>query len=299
MALESIQINEKLVQALIADQFPQWMHLPVRPTLQSGWDNRSFLIGESKVARLPSSKDYEVQVHREQRWLPYLRTHLTVEIPEPLALGRPGRGYPWSWSIYRWIEGETAANSSPGDIGQFAGDLAIALSSMHDIPTEGGPESGQDNFHRGGALSVYDEQARLAIATLGDRLDVSGALAVWELGLASHWSQAPVWVHGDIALGNLLLRDGRLAALIDFGQVCVGDPACDLAIAWTYFRGQYRRTFQSHLKIDPATWQRGRAWALWKAAIVAAGIAKTNAPEGRVSLLTIDEVLDDYACTEA
>ena len=298
MASQSIQITETLVRGLIAAQFPQWAELPVRLTPQSGWDNRCFLLGETMVARLPSAQGYEAQIHREQRWLPYLRTHIPVEIPEPLALGQPGRGYPWSWSIYRWIEGDTAATSPPSDVGKFAEDLALVLNAIHEAPAESGPAPGPENFHRGGELKVYDAQARQAIAALSGRIG-AGALAAWEAGLASRWSQAPVWVHGDIALGNILVRSGRLAALIDFGQVCIGDPACDLAIAWTYLRAQHRQTFRNRLKIDTATWQRGRAWALWKAAIVAAGIVDTNAPEGKVSRLTIDEILSDYARTEA
>ncbi len=291
MSPQAPLINETLVKALIADQFPQWAQLPVHPVPQSGWDNRCFVLGESMLARLPSAQAYAAQVHREQRWLPHLRAFIPIEIPEPLALGRPGHGYPWSWSIYRWIEGDTAAHAPPSDPATFAKDLARALRALHAAPTESGPAPGDDNFHRGGALSVYNEQARQAFTALRGRIDEAQALAVWEAGLASHWNQAPVWVHGDISLGNLIVRNGKLAAMIDFGQFCIGDPACDLAIAWTFLRAQHRQTFRAHLAIDPATWQRGRAWALWKAAIVAAGIVETNAHEGKLSQLTIDEIL--------
>jgi aminoglycoside phosphotransferase (APT) family kinase protein len=296
---QQIPISESLVKALIADQFPQWSDLTVHSVPQAGWDNRTFRLGHSMCARLPSAPDYEVQVYREQRWLPYLRARLTVEVPEPLAQGRPGRGYPLSWSVYRWIEGETAAVSPLANTAQFAEDLARFLNSLREVPAAGGPEPGQGNFHRGGTLEVYDEQFRKAIAALGDQVNGAAVLAIWEAAVASTWCEPPVWVHGDIALGNLLVRRNRLAAVLDFGQVCVGDPACDLAIAWTFFRAQDRHVFRFRQALDSATWQRGRAWALWKAAIVAAGLVETNAVEGRTSRQTIDEVLSDHAHAEA
>ncbi len=299
MAPESLQIDETLVRGLIADQFPNWADLQVRAVPQPGWDNRTFLLGHDFVARLPSAAAYEEQVHREQRWLPYLRTHVPFEIPEPVALGQPGRGYPWSWSVYRWIAGDTAASAPPSDMGQFAEDLALMLIALQRVPAEGGPDPGEHNFHRGGPLRAYDEQARQAIAALRGQIDSAEALNVWTAGLASCWKQPTVWVHGDIALGNLLTRGGRLAAVIDFGQLCVGDPACDLAIAWTYLRAQHRQAFRNRLKVDLATWRRGRAWALWKAAIVAASLVDTNTIEGQASHLTMDEILSDSARTEA
>ncbi len=245
------------------------------------------------VARLPSAPCYEAQVIREQRWLPYLGPHLPLEIPEPLALGHPGSGYPSSWSVYRWIAGDAAATSPPTNIAQFAQDLSLFLHALWQVPTIGGPKPGPENFHRGGPLGIYDEQFREAITALGDQINSTFALAIWDAAAASNWSGPPVWVHGDIALGNLLVRNGKLAAVIDFGQVCVGDPACDLAIAWTFFKAQHRQTLRMRLDLDSATWHRGRAWALWKAVIVAAGLVETNAIERRASRQTIDEVLND------
>jgi len=296
VALRATEIDARLVRALVADQFPQWTGLAVRCMPQSGWDNRTFLLGESMIVRLPSASGYAAQPHREQRCLHYLRARLPIDIPEPLAFGRPGRGYAWSWSVYRWIAGDSAANLPPSEVGQFAEDLANFLNALRGVCVEGGPEPGRDNFYRGGRLAVYDEQARQAIAALGAQIDSAAALSVWEAALATTWSGSPVWVHGDVALGNLLLRDGRLAAVIDFGQVCVGDPACDLAIAWTYFRAEHRRAFRARLALDSSTWQRGRGWALWKAVVVAAGLVGTSSIEGQHARQTIDEVLHDEAC---
>ncbi|MGL5009163.1 MAG: phosphotransferase, partial [Paracoccaceae bacterium] len=131
---------------------------------------------------------------------------------------------------------------------------------------------GAHNFYRGGDLRVYDAEAREAIAALAGRLDAGRAVAVWERALASAWQGAPVWVHGDVAAGNLLLRDGELAAVIDFGGLAVGDPACDLVGAWTMFDGAARLAFREEVGVDAGTWDRARGWALWKAVIVAAGV---------------------------
>ena len=202
---------------------------------------------------------------------------------------------PWRWSIYRWIPGDTVAHLPVTDRIQFAEDLASFLNALYAVPSDGGPEPALDNFHRGGALAVYDSQFRQAIAALARQISGARALALWEAALASGWNEKPVWVHGDVALGNLLIRDGRLAAVIDFGQVCVGDPACDLAIAWTYFRGQDREAFRARLTHAQSAWDRGRAWALWKAAIVAAGLCETNAVEGQAARQTLDEILQPLA----
>jgi aminoglycoside phosphotransferase (APT) family kinase protein len=150
------------------------------------------------------------------------------------------------------------------------------------------------NFHRGGELTNYDTEARQAIAILKGRIDVKAATERWEAALETTWQCPPVWVHGDVSAGNLLVKEGQLSAVIDFGGLAVGDPACDLAIAWTLFRGQSRDVFRAILPLDSGTWARGRAWALWKALIVAAGITNTNAIEAAQSWRTIDEVLADY-----
>ena len=292
------QIDESLVRSLVNDQFPHWAHLPVRPMARSGWDNRSFRMGDNLTVRLPSAQCYEAQVHREQQWLPYLRSHLPLAIPEPVALGQPGHGYAWAWSVYKWIPGESANDRSPTDVSQFVEHLSHFLTALHAVPADAGPVPGAHNFHRGDSLKVYDEQFRAAIATLLAQIDTAAALQVWESATATHWKQPPVWVHGDIALGNLILSEGRLAAVIDFGQLCIGDPACDLAIAWTYLRGGHREDFRARLALDASTWCRGRGWALWKAAIIAARLAETNAIEGQTCWQTMEEILVDYSCNQ-
>ncbi|MGF1627307.1 MAG: aminoglycoside phosphotransferase family protein [Alphaproteobacteria bacterium] len=264
------RIDAALVRRLVAAQFPHWAGLPVRPVAQGGWDNRTFHLGDRMTVRLPSAAGYVPQVEKEHRWLPRLALLLPLPIPVPLAQGAPGEGYPWPWSVYRWLEGEAAAPGRIADMAGFATELAGFLVALQRIETAGGPPPGPHNFFRGGPLEVYDGETRRAIAALGSRIDAAAATAVWETALAAAWRGAPVWVHGDVAAGNLLVADGRLGAVIDFGSSGVGDPACDLAVAWTLLDEEGRAAFRRALPLDEGTWARGRGWTLWKALITLA-----------------------------
>lgn len=297
---ETPEITSALVRRLIADQFPRWADLPVTPVAAGGWDNRTFHLGTTMTVRLPSAAAYAPQVDKEQRWLPVLAAHLPRPIPVPLALGRPGEGYPWPWSVYRWLEGETVAPGRPADRPRLASDLSRFLGALQAVDATGGPPAGAHSFFRGASLQVYDAQTRQALAALADEVEVGAATAVWEAALQSPWSRPPVWFHGDVAAGNLLVREGRLAAVIDFGCAGVGDPACDLVAAWTLFWGESRRVFRAALPLDAATWARGRGWALWKALITLeehrgpeTGADPARAAEARWILA---EVLADPVC---
>jgi aminoglycoside phosphotransferase (APT) family kinase protein len=283
-----------LVRRLVATQFPEWAGLPVKPVESGGWDNRTFHLGEDMSVRLPSAARYALQVEKEQRWLPVLARQLPLAIPVPLAMGRPTESYPWPWSVYRWIEGETATIERIADFRQFAVALAEFLVALQGIDVGGGPAPGPHNFFRGGPPAYYDDETRQAIATLDGRIDGDAATEVWECALASAWQGPPVWVHGDVASGNLLVRDGRLSAVIDFGTSGVGDPACDLYIAWTFLQGESRDAFRVALPLDDATWQRGRGWTLWKALITLAQHIDTNPQQAAIARRVIDEVLADH-----
>ena len=288
------KIDAALVRRLVAGQFPQWKDLPIRPVALSGWDNRTFHLGEDMLVRMPSAADYAAQVEKEHKWLPRLAPFLPLPIPLPLAMGEPADGYPWRWSIYRWLMGDTAASAHISDLCEFAAGLAQFLIALQQIDPTGGPLPGPHSFYRGGALTTYDAETREAIAALKGKIDVDAAAEVWETAFATTWHGAPVWVHGDVSAGNLLVQEGRLCAVIDFGQLTVGDPACDLAIAWTLFKGESREVFHTMLPLDAGTWARGRAWTLWKALIIAAGLTDTNAVEGGQCWRIIDEVLTDH-----
>ncbi len=290
-----LTIDLHLAHRLLASQFPQWKDLPIRPILPGGWDNRTFRLGEEMLIRMPSAACYAGQVEKEHHWLPRIAPLLPLRIPEPLALGKPAEGYPWKWSIYRWIEGETAAAIADQiDLNDFAIRLSQFLKALHSIDPTGGPLPGPHNFFRGGTLMTYNTETRQSIAALKDRIDANTATDIWESALNTTWSKAPVWIHGDISAGNLLTRQGRLNAVIDFGQLGIGDPACDLSIAWTFFKGESRKQFRNLLSLDNATWSRGRAWTLWKALIyLASDLGNMNFEAAR-SRQTLGEVIADH-----
>jgi aminoglycoside phosphotransferase (APT) family kinase protein len=287
-------INVGLVKRLLAAQFPQWAGLPITPAVPQGWDNRTFRLGADMSVRLPSAQGYTQQIEKEQRWLPILAPRLPLPIPVPLAIGIPAEGFPWSWSIYRWIEGATASIERIGDMNEFATTLAHFLVALQSVDVAGGPPPGPHNFFRGGPLTIYDGETRRAIAALDGKIDTVAATAVWEIALAARWQGPPAWLHGDVAEGNLLVGNGRLSAVIDFGSSGVGDPACDMTIAWTLLAGESREVFRATLPVDDATWARGRGWALWKALITLAEYITTNPVKAGAARRVIDEVLADY-----
>ncbi len=274
---DRIEIDAPTAAALVAAQFPAWAGLPVVPVAPAGWDNRSFRLGAAMKLRFPSAARYVAQVAKEARWLPELAPRLPLPIPAAIATGRPGAGCPFPWSVQSWLPGTPAAVSPPADPVRFARDVAGFIRALQAIPAAGGPAAGAHSFFRGGALAVYDAETRACLAALAGRIDRAAATEVWETALAARWRGPAVWLHGDIAPGNLLLRDGRLAGVIDFGTCAVGDPACDLVLAWTFLAGDARAAFRAAVAADAGSWARARGWALWKALITLAGGDETAA----------------------
>jgi aminoglycoside phosphotransferase (APT) family kinase protein len=291
---DRVYVDAPLVRRLLVAQFPRWADLPIRPVELDGWDNTTFRLGEDMSVRLPSAEAYAPQVAKEHRWLPRLAQLLPLPIPVPLARGDAGEGYPFPWSVYRWLDGETAVTGRIDGVVEFAEALAEFLTAMRRIDPAGGPPPGRHNFFRGGPLAVYDAETRQAIAALEGRIDGGAATATWEAALAAEWHAPPVWFHGDIAAGNLLVEGGRLSAVIDFGTSGVGDPSCDLAIAWTFFEGEGRDAFRAALRPDDATWKRGRGWALWKALITLAGQIDANPPVAAKVRREIGDIVADH-----
>jgi aminoglycoside phosphotransferase (APT) family kinase protein len=287
-------ITTALASRLVAGQFPQWAALRLTPSDSDGNDNTTFRLGEEMLVRLPTADRYTLQVDKEHRWLPILAAQLPLPIPKPLAKGAPAYGYPSDWSIYRWIEGEPATIERIVDRGRFATDLAEFLTALYRIDPAGGPVPGKHNFFRGGPLSTYDVETRDAIGALYNEIDTHSATELWEASLAATWNGSPVWIHGDVSASNLLVADGRLSAVIDFGCSGVGDPACDLTIAWTLFFGQSREAFRGRLPLDDATWARGRGWALWKALITLVRVLETDPQEEEKARRVIDDVVAEH-----
>jgi aminoglycoside phosphotransferase (APT) family kinase protein len=269
-AVDRTEITAEVATRLVAGQFPQWAGLPVVPVAVNGWDNTTFRLGGELSVRLPSADGYTEQVAKEHRWLPVLAPQLPLPVPEPVALGSPTAEFNRPWSVYRWLPGEPAGDGSVTDLVTFASDLAGFLRALQAADAHGGPPAGEHNFYRGGSLEVYDEQTRDLLRQLADEVDAAGAAEVWNTARRSAWEGRPVWVHGDVTGTNLLVSGGALSAVIDFGGLAVGDPACDLVMQWTYFTGDSAAAFREGLGLDDATWARGRGWALWKALLMIA-----------------------------
>lgn len=274
---EQIPSDVDVLRALLREQLPEWADLPVGPVTSTGTDNALFRIGSDKVARLPLRLAAALPIATEHRWLPVLGPLLPVLIPTPLAIGQPAPEFRCQWSVHSWIDGEDAI-SAPVDLPSLADDLALFLRTLQAIDTTGGPPSHEAYCWRGVPLLDRDQWTRDSIAACRDHLDdVDELTACWNDALAAPvLDRPPTWVHGDIAAGNLLVRDTRLHAVIDWGVMAVGDPACDLIVAWELLDGPSRQRLRERLDVDDATWERGRGWALSTGAMALPYYATTN-----------------------
>ncbi len=294
MHAAEVETDVSLVRRLLAAQFPQWADLPIEPVNSAGTDNAIYRLGDDKSVRLPRIQGATGQVAKEHRWLPRIAPHLPLAIPAPLAKGTPGEGYPWHWSVYRWLEGGNAAMQRLADPRRAATELAHFIAALQRIDPTGGPLAVEHDL-RGVPLAMRDTYTREAIAALRGMIDVGAVTAAWEAALrAPEWNRSPVWFHGDLLPGNLLVEGGRLSAVIDFGGLGVGDPACDLMIAWGLFSGESREVFRAALAVDEATWVRGRGCALSWALIFIPYYLDTNPVGVGSARRVLDEVLADH-----
>lgn len=249
--------DSELVRRLIAGQLPQWAGLPVTRVASAGTDNAVYRLGDDLAVRLPRFSGAVWQVEFEHHWLPSLARHLTVAVPEPCALGRPDEGYPWPWAVHRWIDGEHPGDGD-ADEPQFAADLGTFVAEMRRADPEGAPAG-----YRSGPLRARDDYVREWTEAARELVDADAVIEIWEEALAApEWDGPPVWTHGDLLEGNVLVEDGRLSGVIDFGAAGVGDPACDALAAWTLLGPGSRGVFREAAGFDDATWARGRGWAL-------------------------------------
>ena len=293
MHADEVETDAGLVRRLLAGQFPRWADLSIDLVESYGTDHDIYRLGDHLAARLPRIGWATRQAAKEAEWLPKLAPHLPLGVPVQVAMGRAAEGYPFDWSVYEWLPGEDA-NGTIDDLDQAAVDLAAFVKALRRIDTTGAyprrPRS------RGGPLVEGDEQVRRSIAELGDRIDARAALRSWEESLAAAaWDGTEVWVHGDLLPGNLLVVDGRLSAVIDFGGLNVGDPACDLQPAWNVFDGGSRERFRAELEVDDASWLRGRGWALYQAVSALPYYWDTNPGMIRQASHALAEVLGDLA----
>jgi aminoglycoside phosphotransferase (APT) family kinase protein len=266
MHADEVDTDAALVRDLLAGQFPHWSELPIEPVLPRGTDNALYRVGHKLVVRLPRRERECLTLKKEREWLPRLAPFVPLAVPVPLAEGLPAEGYPFEWSVYGWLDDANAIDERIADVGQAAADLAGFVAALQRVDPTGAPEPGPHNAFRGEPLARRDRATRSAIGALGEEIDAVAALAVWETALrAPAWEQAPVWIHGDLDARNLLVEAGRLSAVIDFGCLGVGDPACDVMAAWKLFPADARDAFRAELAVDEPTWERARGWALSQA----------------------------------
>jgi len=295
MHTDEIETDVSLVHRLLIAQFPDWADLPIEPVESSGTSNAMYRLGDEMAVRLPRLERGALQVEKEQQWLAQLAADLPLAVPVPIAKGEAAEGYPVAWSIYPWLEGETATLDRLADPIASARTLAEFISALRRIDPEGGPPPGEHNFWRGVSLQWRDARTRVSIAESAGLVDIAAVAAAWEADLhAPAWDGPPTWIHGDLQAGNLLAVDGRLSGVIDWGGLGVGDPAGDLLPAWNLLAAESREAFRVALDVDDASWARGRGLALSVAMVGLPYYIDTNPEFIRYARLVIDEVLVDH-----
>ncbi|MFK0230529.1 aminoglycoside phosphotransferase family protein [Streptomyces sp. NPDC090303] len=258
-----VVIDAALIRRLVDTQFPQWAGLPLELLRPAGSDHVIYRLGGELSVRLPRYAGAIGQARKESEWLPRLAPHLPLAVPVLVGVGEPGFGYPWPWAVSRWLDGKVATVETLADSAETAVALAGFLTALQRF------QYGETSALRAREdlaappLVARDSATRKAIAGADGVFDAAPMTELWDAAIgAPGWDGPPVWVHGDFHTGNLLTVDGRLSAVIDFGGLGIGDPACDLMIAFTLMSAESRAVFRAALGVDDATWLRGRGWAL-------------------------------------
>jgi len=291
---DQVDITPGAVARLVAGQFPQWRDLPVRPVASHGTVNALFRLGDQIVLRFPLRPGRDARLRdklsAEQDIARRVAAHVPVPVPKPVGFGEPGEGYPGLWTAYTWIPGETASRERIGDPDEFARDLAGFVRALHGMGTGGRTWNGHT---RGGPLRRRDESVRRALAESARLTDTARLARIWARCLQAPHDAADVWIHADLMPGNLLVRDGRLAGVIDVEDVCVGDPAVDLMPAWNLMAPGPRQVYRRALGVSGATWERGRGWAIVQAIVALPYYVDTNPVMAGTARRTLDAVLDE------
>lgn len=279
------------VRRLLEIKYPMWKDMKIKEVKKMGNDNYTYHIGDKMSIRIPSADRYRNQAMKEQKWLRVLEPHVSVEIPKLIDGSEGIEEFPYPWGIYSWIEGDVLGSGNLVDKMEVAEGLAKFLKELHSIDTNGGPLAGKQNFYRGGALDVYNEEVIDSMEKIGNIIDREKVMNIWKEGLESSWGRAGVWIHGDFVETNILVDNGRLKGIIDFGQLAVGDPACDLVLYWTYFDKVNRVRFRREVDLDSDTWARARGWILWKSLISIVKVEEGSKEWDKLKSL-IDKILN-------
>lgn len=294
MHVDEVRVTEDQVRRLLSEQMPQWADLELTQLRTEGTDHVLFRLGDDLLVRMPKIGWAVDQAERDARWLSQLAPHLPVPVPAPFAVGEPGAGFPWPWSVVPWIEGDIAGPAERSRCA-LAHDVAGFARALHRVTSDGGPP--KTDRERGAPLPPNDAKAHEALTELAahdDGFVLDEVAEVWADAVkAPPWDRPPVWIHGDLQPGNLIVRDGRLAAVIDFGGLGLGDPAPDVAAAFWTFRGEARRVYREAIGYDEATWRRARGWALLPSLTGLSYYRHTFPKMMELARGTIDAVLED------
>lgn len=293
--MKQIIINETIAQKLIQEQFPMYKNLEIQSVTNQGHDHKTFRLGNNLLLRLPTATRYAININKEALWLPQFTPSIATTIPMPITVGKPTTYYPCYWSIYQWIEGQSANNLTPQEmnLNEIALSLAEFLQQLASIDTKYGPKPGPHNFYRGAHPSVYFKEIQTALQKLSSFFDVGNYERIAYQAIQNSFTDIPVWVHGDISPGNIIIKNKKLNAVIDFSGIAVGDPACDLTIAWTFFDQTSKEILKSNLPYNQLMWEKAQAWALWKSLITLADIQDMQTPAATTQINILHNIAAD------
>jgi aminoglycoside phosphotransferase (APT) family kinase protein len=287
MHADEIDISFDLIKDLLFKQFPKWSHLPLKLMRPEGTDNAMYRLGNDKLIRLPRKESSSFSIEKELTWLPKLGVHLPLSIPNIIAKGVSDKNYPFTWLILEWLDGSSPDKENMVDEHKAAANLASFVKSMQKIKFDGAP-----NCRRGKPLSTCDDEVKRSIPLLNGFYKIELLKNLWELALKTpQWKKDPVWVHGDLHAGNLLAKDKKIIGVIDFGLAGIGDPACDMMIAWTFLNKKSRKIFHSIVQPDKDTWNRGRGWALFLGIVGYPYYRLSNPIFAHIAKRALDEVV--------
>jgi len=283
-----VDIGPDLVARLVSEQFPRFANLAIRAVESTGTVNAIYRLGDRLCIRLPRLRKYAEGLKCELRWLPKLAPHLSLRVPEPIATGHAGSGYPFVWAIYSWIDGDAYRDDLVRDEREAAETLARFVLELRRVSPLAAPQGGRQ------PLRDLDAVTRAAIASSGDAVETGPLTDAWESALeAPEWNGTPVRIHSDLLRPNLIVDGGRLRGVIDFGSAGAGDPAADVVPAWSVFGPVGRAAIRSALEVDDGTWHRARGYALHQAALIIPYYADSNPEFVALAQRTVSEVLAD------
>lgn len=292
-------MNEKIAKELIDSQFPQYKELKIEKIASQGHDNTTFQLGANYTISFPNKDMYQESIQSVYDFLPKIQEYLSIKIPIKMHIGNPSTLFSYRWSIQRYIEGQSSNLILESiDLNQFATELAKILKEFKNIKNldrENKLRPSPKNFFRGGDLIIYKSDIEQSLSILKDeQIDKVWINKIWKHAISVPWKGENLFVHGDIAQGNIIFNDNKLEGIIDFGTMACGDPACDLMMAWNTFTGESRAIFKKIVDYDNDTWIRGMAWTLWKGLLEISQTSKSNANDWKNPQKVIEEIIEDY-----